>query len=844
MILETIQPNELGKMMREHISCIRRMEAVRLDLDWTAEFSPEQILSCCDKLPLYLKDVEDILASVQCELIRSPQFMPWLAELLALIGGETADGGTSEARPRSRRLLNRLGSLLDICRAEGKDIDRYSEADVLCSLEHDLSESGRMTYLENYAPMALPDEERAQVLNNLSACETAPIALDDGQRALLREPFVGTRYLFASEDFSEIWTLFQFCPALADIARLLHQRDIEEHLTLTDYQYFAEDGAEYLRLLTLVLQRLTNDAAGRFLGHWQRNNCALSELQRMERRTRKAAEALDDTLVSYTGYVNLIYGSKFKNISLSGLAGCQEALLLYAITHEKKHLIRLVDENAERFLGLSMRSILFHETLYREHFNLNELTKKDLDDCGWMVGGKLQKALFTGSRQYTFPELKLLYDAPEPYCVLYGKLRTPRLDDRIKVLRHLRKRNVLSEIDSGGELTALAEKLDQKPLADWRREELGHIWDIRAEDAAQMLVHLDKLRPLLPGIQCRADVMLALRCLEHLDRFDSVEALKAALLEMDQDWKDLADAMELSPDFKERHEEDIVRFLCRDGAGIAQTYLDHLNKKLHPAFHRVVKAELMGQFNDLKYHAGDLEQELDYPLDTRAKVEWRENLALTRNGMEVRERDDFFSTMLLGSQPYDTCLSYLGGAYCSCLLACFDSNKKVLYAEQDGHIVGRASIRLTKCCVSGRPKSREEPAGKFSFVDLEDAAGPTDARHQGERLTLFLERPYISGLGPEEKLRVSALLIELARQKAEMLDAMLVLSLNYREAAREGFAQTYLYLYISASKAGGQYLDSLGGQAMVSSEGSYKRNIFLLDQPKGGPEESDTPVSA
>ena len=170
--------------------------------------------------------------------------------------------------------------------------------------------------------------------------------------------------------------------------------------------------------------------------------------------------------------------------------------------------------------------------------------------------------------------------------------------------------------------------------------------------------------------------------------------------------------------------------------------------------------------------------------------------------------------------------------------------KKVLYAEQDGHIVGRASIRLTKCCVSGEPKSREEPAGKFSFVDLEDAAGPTDARHQGERLTLFLERPYISGLGPEEKLRVSALLIELARQKAEMLDAMLVLSLNYRDSAREGFAQTYLHLYISASKAGGQYLDSLGGQAMVSSEGSYKRNIFLLDQSKDCPEESDAPVSA
>ena len=131
-----------------------------------------------------------------------------------------------------------------------------------------------------------------------------------------------------------------------------------------------------------------------------------------------------------------------------------------------------------------------------------------------------------------------------------------------------------------------------------------------------MLIHLNRLRPLLPDIQCRADVMLALRCLEHIDQFDSMDALKAGLLEMDQDWKALADAMELTPDFRERHQEDIVRFLCRDGAGIAQTYLDCLDQKLHPAFHRVVKAELMGQFYDLKYHAGDLEQELDYPLGT------------------------------------------------------------------------------------------------------------------------------------------------------------------------------------------------------------------------------------
>lgn len=846
MILTAIQTNELGQMMREHITCILRMEAVRLDLDWAAEFSPTQILSCGDRMIEHLDCTINFSQNVQRELICSPEFVPWLAGLMTLTGKTAADAVAEDVTHSWDDLAQRLDKLLEVCRASEKPVVGYSEEDTLFVLKQiDLTAGAQLTYLENYAPTKTDDGAKVQIAKNLSACGTVPITLNDSQRELLKEPFVATRYLFASADFEGIWALFQFCPALADIARLLHERGIDECLSMTDYQYFAEDGAEYLRLLTLVLQRLDADAVGKFLSHWQENNCALSELRRMERRVRTIdAREFDIALVSYTGYVNLIYGSRFKKISLFGLARCQTTLLLYAITHGKKHFIRLVDENAEKFLGLSGWSILFREPLYRSHFNLNELTAKDLDDCGWMTCKNLPKNLLEGTHQYTFPELKLLYDAPEPYIALYHKLRTPRLDDRIKVLRQLRKRDVLSEITGEAELTALAERLDQKPLADWRQGEFGHIRDIQAEDAAQMLIHLNQLRLLLTSIQCRADVMLALRCLEHIDQFDNIEALKANLLEVDQYWKELADAMELTSDFKERHQEDIVKFLCRDGAGIAWTYLDCLTEKLHPAFHRVVKAELMGQFNDLKYHAGDLEQELDYPLGTQAKVEWRENLTLTQGGIEVRERDDFFSTMLLGTQPYGTCLSYRGGAYCDCLLACFDSNKKVLYAEKDGHVVGRASIRLTKCCLNGEPKNRKEPAGKFSFVDLEHANDSPEERHQGETLALFLERPYNSGLSPEKQLQVNALLVKLAQQKAEALGAMLVLSLDYREAVKDGFAQTCLHLYISASKAGGQYLDSLGGKAEVSSEGSYKKNTFLLDRSKGLPERADETTCA
>ena len=837
MILTKIQANELGQMMREHIACILRMDAVRLKLDWTVEFTAGQILSCCDRMVKYLDCTLDLPKNVQRELIQNPQFAPWLAQLMAFAGEVTAD--TEPEKPRSGwdDLAQRLDELLEACWAGEKTITAYSENDVLFAMEQlDLTSAARLIYLENFAPMELDDGTRAQILMNLPACRAVPVALDEGQRALLKEPFVGSRYLFASADFEDIWTLFQFCPALAGIARMLHQKNVNEHLTLTDYQYFAEDGAEYQRLLTLVLQRLSADAAGRFLHHWRENNCALSELQRMERRTRTTdAGDLDTALVSYTGYVNLIYGKKFKTISLNGLTSRQETLLLYAIIHEKKHFIRLIDENTDKFLGLSQSSILFYEPLYRDHFNLNELTARNLEDCRWMTQRNLPKNLLDGSRQYTFPELKLLYDAPGAYVTLYSKLCAPGLDYRIKVLRQLRRRNVLDEISGEMDLAALAGWLDQKPLADWQREEFAHIKDIRAEDAAQMLVRLDKLRPVLPSIWCRADVMLVLRNLDHLDRFDSLDALKANLLEIDLEWKGLADVMKLSPEFKERHQEGIIKFLCQDGAGIAGTYLDSLSEKLHPAFCRVVKAELMGQFKNLKYHTGDLERELDYPLDAQAKAAWTHDLSLTQGRTEIREKDDFFSTMLLGTQPYATCLSYRGGAYCDCLLACFDSNKKVLYAERDGRVVARACVRLTKCCVNGTPKDREVPAGKFSFVDIEAENGPPEEQHQGERLALFLEHLYSSGLSPEEQLQIKALFVQLVRQKAGMLGALLVLSLDYREAVGEGFARTSLHLYISASKAGGQYLDILGGNAEVSSEGSYKKNTFLVEQAKSQP---------
>ena len=70
------------------------------------------------------------------------------------------------------------------------------------------------------------------------------------------------------------------------------------------------------------------------------------------------------------------------------------------------------------------------------------------------------------------------------------------------------------------------------------------------------------------------------------------------------------------------------------------------------------------------------------------------------------------------------------------------------------------------------------------------------------------------------------------KEKAKAMNALLVLSCNYKEEIDEQFISTRYYMYISKSKAGTQYLDSLSGQATISDEGQYKVNTFLIWQPK------------
>ena len=841
---------KLSTILLDRAGVITRLKDCGLSLDWLKEYSIPCLLSCCDRKEKSLPGVRVLDTDLERELIQNRGFAAWLATLLPLLPEEPPPEEEPKPtystygrqyhypqpprpKPVSRRdtRMKELRSLLETCNVNGKDITAYPQEHIMDMLEQDhVSCYARLVFLENFASVELSGDMRQRVLANLHRCVGLPLELTERQKALLVEPYVMTRQLFLSASFDEIQELLDSCPELLDIVQLLNEKLIYEELTLEDYKTMAQDAPEHHRLLESLTALIGHYAVNDFIKFWRKGKCQLRELRTIEFQAREKPE-LDwsGRLSTYAGYVNQLYGSQFKNIELGSVNAYQENILIYAIVNHKKHFIRLVDTCTKEFLDLSSMSILFREELYREHFNLNELTEKDLKDCAWMTQKKL-KALAPG-RRYTFTELKALYDVPQQYIRLYHDLQSESQDYRLRVFRQLLKRRVLEKEASEEEIATLASRLDVKPLDAWIQTDFGHIADLAAGDAVQILVHWDQVRHLLPSIRNRTDVSLALRNLDTLEQCDSIAILKKNLVQTDSDWHTLVEKMNLTPEFQEQYRENIVRFLCNDGANIAMAYQRKLSDSQKEAYFRVVKAELMGKLDELKYYEGDLQRELDSSLTARIKTGWRVNLRAGKGGLEVRECDDFFSTMLLGVQPRRTCLAYADGAYKTCLLSSFDSNKKILYATLDGRVVGRAFLRLTKGRLTGAgaPAAEED----FTFVDLENIRDTRPERNrEPEGLTLFLERPYISGVGPMEEEQIMRLFIELAERKADELDTMLVLSADYRQKNVSGFTWTQYAIYISRTKAGAQYLDSLGGQATVCTEGSYSSSSFLVREQR------------
>lgn len=368
----------------------------------------------------------------------------------------------------------------------------------------------------------------------------------------------------------------------------------------------------------------------------------------------------------------------------------------------------------------------------------------------------------------------------------------------------------------------MAEALSKKSLSRWMQEDFKNILDLRHETAIWILIFLMDFTELLKELTRDNQVYFLLHNQNLLNGCSGLPALMDKLLAQDSSWKNLKTELNISDAFVAENKSNIQKFIYEGGAEIMTSFLNRQPKKKEE-IRRIVNAELLGKFMELKYHGGDLGREIAFPIKKDTEEIWEEKLLRVDCGWEIWEEDSLLPVMQIGEVPLRSCISYRNGPNCDCLLSCFDANKKIIFIKHNGKIVFRAILRLTKGSFVAADERKT-----IEFVDVTVKSEPHE--NKAEELVLFLERYYQSGLSEQEIRKAVNITAMLVKEKAEKLGARLVLSSSYKNVLEnKNYVLTNFYMYISASKNGSQYLDSLGGVAGVSASGSYTCNTFLLE---------------
>lgn len=677
------------------------------------------------------------------------------------------------------------------------------------------------SYMKYYGEQNVSKEEKEQLVKSIAMCTDVLDFENVGEkdRMLLVNPVFSSELLLdLLENVNNLKILQD--QDLMELVNTLAGYEAEiRSLNQNQFDQMKERPVEILEKLRIVTRYIEKENLTDGLNLWLWNEALYEDLCKLERAFTDGAD-LAEVFYSKVSYVNTLYQNPLSKISLSSLSVEKSELLLYAITQKKKAFLNLINEEPELFYDLLNASMLLKKEMYQEYINLNTLNRKNLKDSADLILSNDRFELLA-KREHTFEELKLLCTAKEAVIRLYEQL-TCKCDERLLVLRELIKRECVPYSFWKGQIEPLAAALSQKPLSRWIREDFWNIPDLSYGTALWLLVYREQLKGMEKEITMEQQALYLLKDLALVKECDSLSELKEKLILGDVSWRLLKEKLSFSEEFVQNNAARIGNFLFVGGAEIMETFLERQPSKIEE-IRRLVTAELLGKFDELKYPSGDLMREIDFEVSEEAEKEWKKDRTFTRGNLVLKEETGLLPVMQIGEVPSYSCLSYRSGLNSDCLLSCFDSNKKFFFIRKNGQVVFRAMIRLTKGSYVG-----DRMRKKIQFADLSGAGKPKE--EEGEESVLFLERYYEKNLTNEEMDQAVYLVFVAAKEKAKKLGARLVLSCYYQDDVKtKEYIKSNYYLYISKSKNGSQYLDSLYGEASVSDSGDYSSNIFLLE---------------
>ena len=511
------------------------------------------------------------------------------------------------------------------------------------------------------------------------------------------------------------------------------------------------------------------------------------------------------------------------------------SLLNYCINNKKYAFLKLID-NEEVYNDIREINNLLFDNTFQSIINLNTLNAGNIKDIKSIEETNGYKKYWTLSERLnqmkvkfgtlTFNEFKELIEISdsEHLMNLYNCL-TLKVDVKIKTTKEIVNiPNVKTIVKEYENYKELAQMLNEKNFSK-RVIDYSYIENLSKEDVLNIMLNNEVLSKYLGDIKYDYEINFVLNNYNENTKDLTLDELKDNALKLDSNIQELITLLNLSEEFKEENLSNIKEFCTKGLSEIAMTYyrnnrVTELQKK---NLLLIVKAVFAGKLKELKYGKYELEKELSLnSINESVKAKWSNNTSLHYKGVTAKEFDDFESTMKIGEVPTHTCMSWIDGSYSECLLSNFDSNKKIINTINGKTVSTRAILRLTKIRSNLSEKVLE-------FKDITDTEREENDFTNDEELGFFLEKPYEKGLKPEMVRTHLAAIVELAKQKAKDMGVTLIVSSYYKQVMK-GQEESEKYIYISRSKNGKQYLDSLSGEVTVSDEGKYRRasNVFEI----------------
>lgn len=799
----------------QRLSALNKLKDQRLSSDLLKDFSLEQLTNAFDRLDLthFPFELGPGTTDLQKALLEHEGFFSTLRRLLE-------DGMTP----------GQVQNLMNAAKESQISFFDLSAEQILAIHCIDLdSDRLRMDFYQHFGEQGLRQPWRSILVRNIRHIRNARAgslaSLTDQKRAMLWYGFFASYIPSYSSHVEAALAVLSENPALQKLLDSLHRSGVQLCITPDQWRSLKkvtdEDLIRYEAILPLLKDEIIYQ--GDFFGRWIENGCETADLYLLRKKLPDMNEAEQQRVFStHLTYVSELYGMQLAGLPLEELSTRRASVLIYAVAHQQKSFLRLVKQHYETLKELSSDSMLFSPSFY-ERIRLNSMSMDNLKACA-QVSTELLTLDYLEQREYTFAELKTLAYAPPQYAALYNRLLDQGIDNRLRLIRQLLRHRYLPDTLSEEQLDELALHLKEKAFDRWFAEDMQHIEGLARREAVSLLSLWTDLCRFIPDLHTADEASFAIRNHSSLGNYSYWVDAKADMLKLDQDWTEVRKAFSFKEQFLSDHAEGVFRFLSHNGAAIVNDYLHH-EMEGHESLRRIVQAEIMGRLPEMKYHEDDLSRELNLLISPSQKALWMNNTSVNQGQFTACEHDDFYTTMQIGEIPTRTCLSYRSGGQSNCLLACFDANKKILMAYHKGKPVARAMIRLTK---GGYFADKQK--GTLEFADLQSNTCDLSA----EQAVLFLERIYSSGLNENALRTVSELFISLLREKAKQMRTLLVLSPDAVLASSEtkhppeGFLHTRYSLYISRSKAGAQYLDSLSGANSVSNECSYRSGVFYV----------------